>query len=262
MRNALLLLVLSASLAYGQAPVDLDAPATKKVTVKSELERGHSAVFDCALKQSPLDFEAHERCTFRVLDENKQKNTDTDAFVLGAYYETFAKLSSLHSVLQERPDREARGFTSLTQKVRFWFKQFRDKQKEMGIDDKTLCSVLKVNFEVMQGRFEIWDKDAASGASAVASPASPGSKKYRAGIKFLPVGKSLQVLVADPGSPNTAFVGKFILSVDGERGAGPDLQAKLAAVIAKHQDGSPVKITFSDGPGEKEKEGALALAVF
>lgn len=85
------------------------------------------------------------------------------------------------------------------------------------------------------------------------------SPVYRAGISFLPGANFLQVLIVDPASPNQALLQKFITYVEGERGTGPELQAKLNTAIAKHQDGTPIKITLSDGPGSPERDGDLKL---
>ncbi len=87
----------------------------------------------------------------------------------------------------------------------------------------------------------------------------PSSKGLRAGIKFLPGPKYLQVLMVDSGSPNQAFLNRFILAVDGSRGSGLELQSKLYAAIAAHQDGSSVKVIISDGPGFGEREDELRL---
>jgi hypothetical protein len=76
----------------------------------------------------------------------------------------------------------------------------------------------------------------------------------RAGIHFIPGATALHVLGIDPGSPNTGLLNQFIVAVEGERGTGPELQAKLNAAIARHQDGSPLDVTSDNstqGPGEK-----------
>jgi len=70
--------------------VDLNAPAEKKVTIGSEIERGWSAISD-RTRASPGELPATQDAIFSVLDQEKQRNTDTDAFYLGAYYRAFLK---------------------------------------------------------------------------------------------------------------------------------------------------------------------------
>ena len=89
------------------------------------------------------------------------------------------------------------------------------------------------------------------------APAAP--KGLRAGIRFSPGSNSLHVLMVDPAGPNMALLGKFIVAVEGERGSGQDLQTKLNAAIAKHQDGSPVKIMVTATAQDPEVESALTL---
>jgi hypothetical protein len=57
--------------------IDLDAPAQKPVTVRSEIERGIGAV---------LGAEPSDNLVALIAKANQQKNTDTDAFLFGLYY--------------------------------------------------------------------------------------------------------------------------------------------------------------------------------
>lgn len=89
------------------------------------------------------------------------------------------------------------------------------------------------------------------------APAKP--EPLRAGISFLPGAQFLQVMLIAPGSPNGALFRKFIVAIEGERGTGLELQAKLNAAVARHQDGTLIKILVSEGPGMKEEEFGLGL---
>jgi len=87
----------------------------------------------------------------------------------------------------------------------------------------------------------------------------PLSKAFHVGIKFVPGPDCLYVVALDPGSPNQAILGKFIMAVEGERGSGQELQTKLGAAIARHPDGSSIKVTIARVPKDPEEETALAL---
>ena len=59
----------------------LDAPGGKVVTVKSEIQRGYAAATDsCDVSNG---FEQYEAALQRVEADNKQRNTNTEGFLLG-----------------------------------------------------------------------------------------------------------------------------------------------------------------------------------
>jgi hypothetical protein len=96
------------------------------------------------------------------------------------------------------------------------------------------------------------------------SAQSPGIERgsLKAGISFAIGAKFLQVLKVEPWSNGKDLLGKFIVAIEGERGTGPDLQAKLLAAIAKSQtEGAKIRITVSPGPGEPDIDQDLLLAI-
>ncbi len=145
MKTSVLLMItlLLCSQAFG---IDLDAPAAKKITVKSELERGQSAVDDCP-GQGETD------CVDKIIAINRQQNTDTDAFLLGANFEAWLT-SAIHIEGYIK-----RGLnipqSELIAAARF-YKAFRNEQQAVGIDDATLCEVLRVRYDIVKPRMDVW----------------------------------------------------------------------------------------------------------
>lgn len=75
-------LIISLALAARAAAADLDAPATKPVTVRTEIARGIDA-----MKSAPMgDPLGHQRFIDALLSANQQRNTDSDGFKFGVYH--------------------------------------------------------------------------------------------------------------------------------------------------------------------------------
>jgi hypothetical protein len=131
-------------LAYSQSwAIDLNAPAQKKVTIGSEIERGKSAIFDRTLSiyaTEPLEL---EQAIFTVLNEEKQKNTDSDGFYLGAYYYALIEMKIAAEVNREQPGVVPEAEVSRAEhSAAFFFREFRKTQKQMNIDDRTFFKAI------------------------------------------------------------------------------------------------------------------------
>jgi hypothetical protein len=132
---------------------ELDAPAQKQVTVRSEIQRGHDAIF-----QSCLNFNAYNvpkvlNISEKVLNKNSQNNTDTDAFLLGAYYTICQKLNWAISSKGNTEDQVQTGKDQLA----FYYKKFREKQQLLSIDDNQFSEAIGVNYEFVKKDFDRWD---------------------------------------------------------------------------------------------------------
>lgn len=82
MTSKLFPLLVALALTTKAIAADLDAPAIKPVTVRSEIERGVDALSNAPIGD-PLRL---YRFVDALLSANKQKNTDTDGFQFGVYY--------------------------------------------------------------------------------------------------------------------------------------------------------------------------------
>lgn len=68
---------------------DLDAPAKKAVTVRSEIQRGLAAVTELHEPEHPLYY---HRAVTSIVYENQQRNDDTPAFVFAVNYAAWHSL--------------------------------------------------------------------------------------------------------------------------------------------------------------------------
>jgi len=91
----------------------------------------------------------------KVFQKNTQQNTDTDGFLLGARYAAWTEISVLSDLDTKVVD------TSLAKRIGLmYFKEFRDLQKAMGIDEPTFCAVLSATCDVAQLKqlIDTWSK--------------------------------------------------------------------------------------------------------
>lgn len=130
---------------------DLDAPAQKQVTVRSEIQRGNAAIDDvCTGKYGVLNtLNAFDR----ALGRNKQNNTDTDAFLLGAYWAITWRMN-LEITFESNTKEE-----KLLAKDRFsfYYKNFRKKQQALGLSDKQFSEALGMIYDNVKKDLEKWD---------------------------------------------------------------------------------------------------------
>ena len=62
--------------------------------IKAEILGGDAAIYDVTL-QAGVDFQKASEGILAVINENKQKNTDTEAFYLGAYFRAWNSFASM-----------------------------------------------------------------------------------------------------------------------------------------------------------------------
>jgi len=141
--------------------VDLNAPAAKKVTVASEIKRGHDSVHKCS-SAPVVGFLNLLKCLQMAFDLNQQANTDTDPFLLGANFGSWVILNMNLTVMHDSAKESE--FNLAENAARQYFKDFRNLQFRLKIDDETLVSqVLKMNFASVQKDISAWDRFIKSG---------------------------------------------------------------------------------------------------
>jgi hypothetical protein len=149
--------------------VDLNAPAEKTVTIGSEIARGYTAVLHSTDRiYDPL--EVQEAVSNRLATE-RERNTDTDAFYLGAYYEAWREIKNLVAIDSEprfRGLQSDRVLEESDQAAAVFFLDFRKKQRQLHIDDASFYQAIlpampSVNtsfnpsFEDTETAFKEWD---------------------------------------------------------------------------------------------------------
>lgn len=144
----------------GEEKAILKASAEKegiKDEVKSEILRGDAAIFNVSLKAG-VDLNKGSKEISSVINENRQKNTDTKAFDLGAYFKAWNFFASMIKVLKQRGDPEfSQTIAWGESNAKNYFREFRKRQKEMGIADKTLMAITEVKFEIVKPEMDEWE---------------------------------------------------------------------------------------------------------
>jgi len=145
--------------------VDLNAPAEKTVTVGSEIARGYTAVdhsTDRIYDLLDVQFAISNR-----LATEKERNTDTDAFYLGAYYNAWREMKGLVAVASSPQFRHLNSEEVLKesdQATAVFFRDFRKEQAQLHIDDATFYQAVlpampsaNPSFDVTETAFKEWD---------------------------------------------------------------------------------------------------------
>ena len=125
--------------------------------IKTEILRGDSAIFDVTL-QAGVDFQKASEGISAVINENKQKNTDSEAFYLGAYFKAWNSFASMIKVIKQWGDpayTKTIGFGEKSAKN--YFKEFRKRQNELKIDEQTLMAITEVRFDKVKPEIDEWE---------------------------------------------------------------------------------------------------------
>ena len=133
---------------------DPNAPAKKTVTVGSEITRGSAAVSDATRRTRASDGPvATWDAANNVIAHNQQQNTDTDGFLLGANFRAWTNMAILEKLDSKLVD------TARAQELgRVYFAEYRKLQRQLGIDDATLCKLAGIRHEAIKNDIDIWSK--------------------------------------------------------------------------------------------------------
>ena len=137
--------------------VDLDVPIERKVTVKSEIKRGAFAVHDVMLK-TEINLDKAFLGISAMINENVQRNTDTEPLYLGAYCQAWVSFSSTLKVLKKSKSRYQGLVDRGERSAAFYFKEFRKRQEKMGINDENLFDVVGLKFDMIKPDIDDWAK--------------------------------------------------------------------------------------------------------
>jgi hypothetical protein len=150
--SAAVVLVIWAAQPVHARKFDPNDPAKKTVTVGSEIARGSSAVFEATLGVH-ADVDATWRAANKVITQNQQQNTDTDGFLLGAKFRAWMNMMVLTQLDAQVVD------TARAQEWgRIYFTAYRKLQRQLGIDDATLCKLAGIRHEAIKGDIDKWSK--------------------------------------------------------------------------------------------------------
>ena len=136
--------------------VDLQSAGSKRVTVKSEIQRGHEAVFSAAQSVDNMDLLAQTDIIFRVFAFNKQNNTDSPGFILGANFGAWDHLSMMLDLLKDKPFVRKSDYDLVNKFALDYFKTFRQLQRQMKISDDQFMQIIGFKKPLMDKIYK-WD---------------------------------------------------------------------------------------------------------
>ncbi len=155
-----LLIVLPVMLANVCFAVNLDDPAQKQVTVKTEIQRGYDVVAN-ANNQAIKTGGSLDDLVSASLSANKQVNTDTEAFKLGVYFKTWQiysqKVKADTMLFNNMGDPAVDKDWELRKQGKIYFNEYRMIQTSLALDDKVICDVVGIKYEDIKFVLESWD---------------------------------------------------------------------------------------------------------
>lgn len=163
----IILLLLNVIVNYSFA-IDLDAPLQrKKITPKSEMIRGFSTMNDTLKNTSTIDTDNRLNRISDVINLNRLNNSDTEPFLLGAYFAAWiglvSSLDAYHDTIKKygSPPHEIKYKFKIDKVINEainYFKNFRNIQKKLDIDDYELLTTLNVNKKLLIPQIFKWQR--------------------------------------------------------------------------------------------------------
>jgi len=124
---------------------NLDVPAKQEIPVRSELERGGSAFFQCNMHM--MDIATPARCVQDILNEEQLKKTDTNAFKLGVYFRGWIDMDYYKKILRTSGSNiigtEVSDYISL-------FSSYRSLQNQLNVSDEELCEAFGLKYDIVK----------------------------------------------------------------------------------------------------------------
>jgi hypothetical protein len=150
MKKLLLICCIVACPFATKAQVDLNSEGSKKITIASEIKRGYSAIIHLPVSGS---FMTDSERILRVLERNKQAQTDSDGFMLGAKFAEWLQCE----ISANRPVSSTNSAQVAELARRFEadsFRDWRERAASMGLSDQQLCELVHADYSVVRSRIE------------------------------------------------------------------------------------------------------------
>lgn len=122
-----------------------EVPAENEISVRSELERGGSAFYQCNMRM--MDISNPARCVQKILLEGQLNKTVTDAFKLGVYFRGWLEMDYYKVIFRKS------GSNIIDTEVsdyRLLFSSYRSLQDQLTVSDEELCDVIGLKCEVVK----------------------------------------------------------------------------------------------------------------
>ena len=171
-----------------EAHVDLNAPATKQVTIATEIARGATALNGIESHARPLNLFYAAQAVF---EKNKQANTDTDGFKLGATLSLWLDwlLYAWHepNVILDRQD-----IDFAKSEATAVFKDWRERAAKLGLDDRKLLETAGLNVDCVLPKIRQFEKGGGGQLSVIAAALSKSAcRQFYAVARQVGVGNEL-----------------------------------------------------------------------
>ena len=112
-------------------------------------------MFHAMLEPSPIDVGALFSAVGKVIERNRQQNTDTDGFLLGAQFRAWTNMALLADT---EVDPKLVDKAHAREYGRLYFAGYRKLQQQLGIDDATLCKLVGLSQEAVKPLIDKWSK--------------------------------------------------------------------------------------------------------
>jgi len=135
--------------------VDLNAPAEKKITIGSEIDRGRDVINNAFINTNGIDPYKKVKVFQEIILQNKQMNTDTPAFLLGVYLEAWRAMDICSNSLKTSEFKDY--YKMACDWALIYFKRFKEAQAQLNIDDnslKTLRGLDNNTYRALHYRYE------------------------------------------------------------------------------------------------------------
>jgi hypothetical protein len=130
--------------------INSPVPIQKNITIKTEINRAASAFYECFNVRKDVDDYPNRMigCFNTVKNENLQKNTYTDPFMLGLSFYTWVFMHGFY---------DTSGYVKLITVQRY--DEFRKFQNKLNVSDEDLCVSSDVLYDKIKPDLEIWEKN-------------------------------------------------------------------------------------------------------
>lgn len=130
------------ALALASTQPNLDAPLDSRPTLRSELNRGRAAAFDCGLHHFD-DMLDHSACVDHVISEAVQRVPNATPFMVGAYFqacEDFAEMVEIMAKDDSQSDYHARRIAEARHYLALTYPALKNYQGKLRLTNAALVS--------------------------------------------------------------------------------------------------------------------------
>lgn len=146
--------------------IELDLPI-ERPTARTEIQRGYETVnIFCNVKEH-FSFKEFDECLSKIKQDSLRQNNLSEPFLLGVYFSAWYHIvlrTRTLKLLENRMKEQGLEVDFAIGEINglLYFMDFRNKQRQIGINDITVCDVVgqKKNYEYIKAEIDTWAKKA------------------------------------------------------------------------------------------------------